>query len=166
MDAMDVPDDDLTVNPAKTRRYKFFIHYVGEHTRKILKNLENNGMLKKNLSAAKICLDSYFSPRLNRVFQLNVLSNITQEEDESMDSFFHRVKKQIQDMSLDVVSKNELIEFMTISQLVNKTNNLQIKRKAIKDNQNLKELLNSARSFELTDHQMSKMASPTPEPAC
>ena len=159
--AMNVQEDceasETDNRPASKQWYRLFIHYIGEDCRKLLKQLENNGAVNKDYAMAHTALTKHFSPALNRIYQLNVLSEQTQIAGESMDSFYHRVKEKIDAMKLTVLSKENIIELMTMSQLVNNCTDISAKRKAIKDNQSLKEFLASARAFERTEQQMKQM---------
>ena len=159
--AMNVQEDceasEEDNRPASKQWYRLFIHYIGEDCRKLLKQLENNGAANKDYAMAHTALTKHFSPALNRIYQLNVLSEQIQNTGESMDSFYHRVKEKIDAMKLTELSKENIIELMTMSQLVNNCTDISAKRKAIKDNQSLKEFLASARAFERTEQQMKQM---------
>ena len=159
--AMNVQEDceasEEDKRPASKQWYRLFIHYIGEDCRKLLKQLENNGAANKDYAMAHTALTKHFSPALNRIYQLNVLSEQIQNTGESMDSFYHRVKEKIDAMKLTELSKENIIELMTMSQLVNNCTDISAKRKAIKDNQSLKEFLASARAFERTEQQMKQM---------
>ena len=159
--AMNVQEDceasEEDKRPASKQWYRLFIHYIGEDCRKLLKQLENNGAANKDYAMAHTALTKHFSPALNRIYQLNVLSEQIQNTGESMDSFYHRVKEKIDAMKLTELLKENIIELMTMSQLVNNCTDISAKRKAIKDNQSLKEFLASARAFERTEQQMKQM---------
>lgn len=157
--AMNIESDKPATgdHAAKTHWYRLFMHYIGEDSRNILKQLDNNGIEAKSFSKGKKALNDHFSPKLNRVFQSSVLAEIRQDAGESTDSFYHRVKRQIDSMNLKEMSKEQLIEFITLSQLVNNSSNTAARRKAIKDNQTLTEFLSTARAMERTDQQMKLM---------
>ena len=161
--AMNVPDDapGAENTPAKTQWYKLFYHYIGPESRIVLKQCSENGMDSSDYGKAKKALTDRFSPSLNRMYQMNILYDIKQNEGESMDSFHQRVKEKVDDMKLNDLTKAQLIELITMAQLVNNTTNISAKRKAIKDNQILKDFLDNARTIERTEQQLKSMEEPS-----
>jgi len=88
---------------------------------------------------------------------MHVIHSMKQGEAESMDNFYVRVKDEVDKMKLTDLNVNQLVELVILSQLVNCTNNTALTRKAIKDNQNLTQFREFARTSELTEQQVSGM---------
>ena len=159
--AMQIEADHAEVDadhPASTQWYDLFWHYIGKETRKKLKKIEDNGIAAKNYTKASEALTKYFAPTLNRVYQMHVLSETKQAASESMDAFYMRVKERIDLMSLNQLNVPQLTDLLIMSQLVNNTNNVSAKRKALKDGLSLKAFLDHARTCERTDQQLNDMS--------
>jgi predicted Zn-ribbon and HTH transcriptional regulator len=123
----------------------------------ILKQVDDNGVDSNSYEEAHKALTKRFAPTLNRIYQMNVLADMKQRESESMDSFHQRVKEKVDAMQLSTLTISKIIELIILAQLVNNTINVPVKRKALKDNQSLKDFLDSARTFELTEQQLKQM---------
>ena len=144
--------------PARTRRFELLWHYIGKDSRKTLKKLANNGIDTKEYRRAHEALTAQFAPILNRIYQMHVLAEIKQGEKESMDSFYTKIKERVDMMKLEEMTVQQLIDLITMAQLVNKTTNMPAKRKALKEgNLTLRAFLDHARIVERTDQQMSAM---------
>ena len=143
-----------------TQRYYKLYHYLGA-TRNILKKLDNNGIANKSYNEAKTALDIHFCPKRNNIFLLNQLHNMKQEQSESMDNFYMRVKSQVQLLKLDDLSGSQIAELLTLAQLVNCTNEPLLRTKALKDNLKLRQFLDHARAFEMANKQAREIAGPS-----
>ena len=88
---------------------------------------------------------------MNKVYLMNVLQNIKQSESETVDSFYMRVKAAVSMLSPETMSQAELIELLTLSQLVNNFTITAIRKKALKD------FLDNARAYELTEAQTQEI---------
>ena len=145
----------------KHKQFDLLWHYIGNQTRRTLKQLENNGVEDKSYVKAHKALSAHYAPTLNRIYQMHILADIKQGETESMDSFYSKVKERVDMMKLDELNVQKLINLITISQLVNNTVNKTTKKKALKDgNITVKDFLDHARTCERTEHQMTAMQSP------
>ena len=166
LDAMQVQDDAPAVVDAaneannvaaRTERYRLLWHYIGQDCRKRLKKCDNNGIENASFTQAHTALTRTFSPTLNRLYQMHVVHGMKQGEAESMDSFYVKVKDEVDKMRLNDLNVQQIIELIILSQLVNNTSNPALTRKAIKDNQSLQRFRNTARTTELTEQQLSGM---------
>ena len=154
--AMGVPVDA----DGKHKQFDLLWHYIGNQTRRTLKQLDNNGVEDKSYPTAHKALSAHYAPALNRIYQMHVLADIKQGETESMDSFYSKVKERIDMMKLSDLNVQQLINLITISQLVNNTVSKPTKKKALKDGDiTVKDFLDHARTCERTDHQMTAMQS-------
>ena len=125
--------------------------------RSILKKFENNGIADEDYTAATKALDAHFKPKMNRVYLMHLLHQCKQKQDESMDSFYMRVKVTMEPLELSKLAVEELIELITLSQLVNNTSNNSLRKKALKDGLSLKNFIDCARSHERADMQSKEI---------
>jgi hypothetical protein len=161
VNAMNIPDDREARHnqPARTQRYAMLWHYIGKDTRRILKKLDENGIEDMNYVKAKDALAKYFTPDTNRIYQMHILNEIKQQEGESMDNFYTRVKEKADLVQLQALTRNKIIELVVLSCLVQNTNNVGAKRKALKTpDMDIKGFLTYARAAELADHHMTNMS--------
>ena len=144
---------------SETDKRNMLLYYVGSDTRKILKKLDNTGVEGQDgeYTKPKAALQSYFVPKMNKVYLMNVLQNIKQSESETVDSFYMRVKAAVSMLNPETMSQAELIELLTLSQLVNNCTNTAIRKKALKDGLKLRDFLDNARAYELTEAQTQEI---------
>lgn len=145
--------DALGINN-DTQRRSLLLHYLGATGRKLLKKLSGP---TGSYPEAKATLTAYLTPKLNRIFLMNQLLHITQQNGEKMDRFYHRVKEIIDKLSLEKLSTEKLIELLTLSQLVSNCNDTQLRKKALRDNPSLENFLDGARAQEQATVQTLEM---------
>ena len=138
-------------------KYALLYHYIGQPVRSILKKLENNGIEDEDYKAATTALDTHFKPKMNRVYLMHLLHQCKQKQDESMDTFYMRVKVTMEPLELSKLTVAELIELITLSQLVNNTSNNSLRKKALKDGLSLKHFIDCARAHERADMQSKEI---------
>ena len=143
--AMKITDD--------TEKFIKLYHYLGQ-TRKVLKKLEANGVDAQDYPAAKTALNKHYNPQRNSIYLLNQLYHMQQNAGESMDHFYMRVKEQIQAINLQSKTAAQIEELLTLAQLVNSTNDSNLRTKALRDsNLKLKTFLDNARAHEMANRQ-------------
>lgn len=138
-------------------KYALLYHYAGQQVRSILKKLENNGSANESYTAAKTALNSHFKPKMNRVFLMHLLHQCKQGPSESMDTFYMRVRETMAPLELSNLTVNELIELITLSQLVNNSTSNILRKKALKDGLTLKAFLEHARAHERAELQSQEI---------
>ena len=138
-------------------KYALLYHFIGQPVRSILKKLENNGIADEDYTAATKALEAHFKPKMNRVYLMHLLHQCKQKQDESMDSFYMRVKVTMEPLGLSKLAVAELIELITLSQLVNNTSNNSLRKKALKDGLSLKNFIDCARSHERAEMQSKEI---------
>ena len=133
-------------------------HYLNS-TRKVLKKLDENGIEKKDYEKAKTALSDYFSPKRNSIYLLNQLYHMKQNQGESMDSFHMRVKDKVESIKLQDKSAAEIVELLTLAQLVNCTNDVVLRTKALRDPKlKLRTFIDNARAHEMANRQASEIS--------
>lgn len=95
---------------------------------------------------------------MNNVLVINSIQQIKQQDGESMDNFYMRVKEEAALLDIANLSKEQLIELFILAQLVHCCTNNMLKKKALKDGLSLKDFLATARAFERADHQVQEMS--------
>ncbi len=146
--------------PAKTERFDKLWHYLGKEGRKCLKGLENNGVEARDYNAAQTALTACFGKSANNIYQFHVLRSMRQGED-SMDKYYRRIKEHKELMKLESLSKEQLIELIILSHLVDTTSNKSAMKKCLKDGLGLKQFLDHCRLCEQTDRQLEEMEKKT-----
>ncbi len=83
----------------KEDKKAMLVHYAGNEVRKLLKKLPSSTDLMTGTGeedvyeAAKITLDTYFAPKMNRIYLMNSLHQIKQKQGETVDTFYMRVQE-------------------------------------------------------------------------
>ena len=149
MGAMEITD--------KKKKYLKFKHYIGVKTRKILSKLPENGSGDQDFEKAVKALKDKFCPKMNRTFLMHSLCQLKQEVSESMDSFHMRVLEKMNLLDLDTLTVKEIIELLTLAQLVNNTHDSALRKKALKDGLKLQAFLDHARAHERAEHQVKEI---------
>ena len=150
IDAMKVPDTDQ-----KAMLY----HYIGGDARKLLKKLP--GGEDCDYDTALELLNEYLATQMNRVYLMNTLQQVKQKSGETMDSFYMRVKEKMSYLEISKMKIEEITELLTISQLVNNTNNTALRKKALRVGLNLKTFLDYAWAYERADQQSKEIEEAT-----
>ena len=130
------------------QRFDLLYHYIGPECRRILNNQDDNGVGGRDYTAAKEALQKHFTPRINRAFIMHSLHQETQSTNESISQLHLRVKEKVQLLDLHNLSKAKIIDLLTLSQLVEGTHCHSLRKKALKEDISLKELLSSAKTYE------------------
>ena len=105
---------------------------IGKKSDQDYKSLDNIGSLDDHdcYSLLKAAVDGHFKRKLNRVYLLNKLHQVQQQAGESIDNFLIRVKEKVVTGRL---AQQEIIELITLSQMVNNCVNKHVKREAIRN---------------------------------
>ena len=152
--------DAMGIEEKKDKFVKLW-HYLGP-VRKTLKKLEENGVQDKDYDKAKKALNKHFCPKRNNIYLLNKLYHTKQDDGESVDNFYMRVKEQMDAMNLEKKTVAEIVELMTLAQLVNCTSDATLRTKALRDSDmKLRTFLDTARSFEMANFQSSEISGKT-----
>ena len=79
------------------------MYYVGGSTRKVVKRLDNIGQDTDEDCYGKIitALNNHFTPKLNRVYGMNMLQEVRQRPGETIDNYLAGVKEKIAAIQID-----------------------------------------------------------------
>jgi hypothetical protein len=94
---------------------------------------------------------------VNNVFVINSIQQIKQQDSESMDNFYMRVKEEAALLDIANLSKEQLIELFILAQLVYCCTNNMLKKKALKNGLSFEDSLATARALERVDHQVQEI---------
>ena len=102
-------------------------------------------------------LNNYFKPKLNRVYGINMLQQVIQQQGESIDNYLLCVKEKVAAIEIEKLEKQGIIDLITLAHLVNYCKNKQIKHKAIRDDLSLADFMKTARAVERAEYQLKDM---------
>ena len=77
---------------------------------------------------------------------MNMLQQVRQRPGETIDNYLVRVKEKIAAIQIDKLNKDQTIELITLTHLVNYCSNKSVKHKAIRDDLSLDNFLKTARA--------------------
>jgi hypothetical protein len=150
----------MKITDQKEQR-KMLVYYIGNSGRKIIKRLPaadvGTGTEDNCYTLITTALDNHFKPKLNRVFGMNMLHQLRQRSGETIDNFLIRVREKVAAIEFEKLTKNEIIDLITLAHMVNHCTNKQVKHKAIRDDLNLTKFLATARAAERAEHQLKEM---------
>jgi hypothetical protein len=90
---------------------------------------------------------------------MNSLQQLRQHSSESIDNLHMRVREKIAFLDMERLSVTEIIELITLSQLVNHCTRRALRTKALTDGLSLKDFLKNARAYERAEQQTEEIAS-------
>lgn len=143
------------------QKRSLLMHYVGADARKLVKQLPNTGEAN-TCQPLVTALSNYFLPKQNRIFSFHQLLQLKQEKEETMDSYYVRVKEKVNLLKLHELTPGKTEELLALAQLVNNCHNSSLRRKAIRDGVTLEQFLSLARSQEVTDKRVDGIDSKQP----
>ena len=144
---------------AQLEKRTMLMYYIGGSGRKVIKRLDDIGVdADANCyTQLKDALNNHFKPKLNRVYGMNMLHQVTQRQGETIDNFLIRVKEKVAVIEIDKLDKHQIIDLITLAHLVNHCNNKQVKHKAIRDDLSLANFMATAIAAERAEHQLKEM---------
>ncbi len=140
--ALDIDD------PARMRA--LLLHYAGPEVDEIFDTFHDGG-LDDDFNAAKARLTEYFSPIVNTAFELYNFRNAKQMKDESLDAYCTRLRQLAATCAFTDTNKE------IAAHIILTCTSHSLRRKALRENLNLKDLLTAGRSFELSETQASNV---------
>ena len=123
--------------------------YVGEATNDIFDILPDTGT---TYEAAVKCLSEYFSPLGNKDVAIFEFRELAQGNDENITDYYRRLKTKAADCGFTI---NEDSEIKT--QIIHRTRDARLRKKALREEMDLKALLKFGQSLEITDKQVKRL---------
>ena len=142
--AMDIKDP--------TRRRALLLYLAGPEVETIFDNLPETGE-SKDFDKAVEKLTEYFSPKKNIMYETHVFRQAQQREDETLDQFHMRLRELAQNCEFADIDKEIKI------QLVEKCTSTRVRRKALREQISLEDLLKYGRTMETSDRQIAQLES-------
>ena len=137
----------ISVTDSKKKR-DLLLYYVGDDVNDIFANLENTG---NDYDTAKTKLHEHFNPKRNVDYHRCKFGDTTQLPDESIADFYVRLQKLAG--YCDFADKEGNIK----TQLLRGTCSSALRRKALRDNLTLKQIIDTGRAAEITRDQTSDL---------
>lgn len=137
----------MDVKDAKRKR-ALLLHYAGEDVYDIFTTLPD---VEETFDAAKQALTQYFAPKKSIEFEVYKFRQAKQEPHENLDSFHTRLRKlgeHCEFANTDKEIKSQIIQGCTSTRL---------RRKALRSEMSLDEIIKEARSLELSDKNASEI---------
>ena len=148
----------IRVTTEKDKR-KMLFYYLDSATHKVIKRLD--GVSPEDAAdcytSLRTALNSYFKPKLKRVYGMNMLQHVIQQQDESIDNYLLLVKEKVAAIEIEKLEKQGIIDLITLAHLVNNCKNKHVKHKAIRDNLSLADFMKTARAAERAEYQLTDM---------
>ncbi|XP_071124181.1 uncharacterized protein [Mytilus edulis] len=132
----------------KVRQRALLLHYAGEEVNDIFDTLQETG---EDYDTALTKLTEYFAPKKNVEYEIYKFRQAKQETNETMDAFHTKLRQ----LSVNCEFNDDNREVK--SQIVQGCSSLRLRRKALKEDMTLEQLLSSARALELSERQANEI---------
>ena len=129
-----------------TRKRALLLYSAGEEVSDIFETLPNQGE-EKDYQAAVDALNAYFQPQVNKTFEVYKFRNATQDPGEPLDSYHTRLRRLAQ--LCEFTDEEEEIK----SHIILTCSSSRLRRRALRENMNLKAILDYARGLEMAERQ-------------
>ncbi|XP_070557464.1 uncharacterized protein [Ptychodera flava] len=130
------------------RQRALLLHWAGEEVSEIFDTLPETGT---DFETAKSKLTSYFSPKRNIEYERFVFRDTMQNSGESIDAYHTRLQRLAN--TCDFTNKDQEVK----SQIIRGCTSARLRRRALREETTLENLLSIARSFEVSEVQASGM---------
>ena len=131
------------------RQKALLLHYGGPKLTDIYNTLKSPS--DKEYKDVKVKLDKHFEPRINVTYETYSFRQLFQESDETIDRFVTRLRESAARCNFHDIDRE------IRDQIVMKGNSDRLRRRALREDSTLENLLSAARAFELADMQATKM---------
>ena len=129
-----------------TRKRALLLYSAGEEVADIFETLPDQGE-EKEYDKAVTALNAYFQPKVNKTYEIYMFRNATQNPGELLDSYCTRLRRLAQ--TCEFASEDEEIK----SHIVVSCSSSRLRRRALREDMNLKDLLAYGRGLEMSDKQ-------------
>ena len=129
-----------------TRKRALLLYSAGEEVSDIFETLPDQGE-EKDYAKAVNALNGYFQPKVNKTYEIYMFRNTTQSSGESLHSYCTQLRCLAQTCEFDHEDKeikSHIAMFCLSSRL---------RRRALREDMNLKELLDYGRGLEMSEKQ-------------
>ena len=138
----------MGVKDDKERRRYLLLHYAGEEVNEIFETLPNTG---NDYDTAVTKLTEYFWPKKNTEFEVYKFRQAKQEAWETIDTYYTRLRQ------LSLTCEFAATDKEVKSQIIQGCASTRLRRKALREDMTLEELIKLARSMEIADKQAAEI---------
>ena len=138
----------MDIKNHKPRKRALLLHFAGEEVNEIFETLPNTG---DNYDTAVARLTEYFSPKKNTKFEVYEFRQAKQEHGEGIDTF-HTWLRQLA-LTCEFGENDREAK----SQIIQGCSSTRLRRRALREDMNLDDLLKLARSMESADRQANEI---------
>ena len=129
-----------------TRKRALLLYSAGEEVSDIFETLPDRGE-EKDYAKAVTALNAYFQPKVNKTYEIYMFRNASQNSGESLDSYCTRLRRLAQ--TCEFANEDEEIK----SHIVVSCLSSRLRRRALREDMDLKALLDYGRGLEMSDKQ-------------
>ena len=129
-----------------TRKRALLLYSAGEDVSDIFETLPDQGE-EKDYAKTVTALNGCFQPEVNKTYEIYMFRNATQNSGESLDSYCTRLRRLAQTCEFDHEDE-EIKSHIVVSCLSSR-----LRRRALREDMNLKELLDYGRGLEMSEKQ-------------
>jgi len=129
-----------------TRKRALLLYSAGEEVSDIFETLPDQGE-EKDYAKAVTALNAYFQPKVNKTYEIYMFRNASQNSGESLDSYCTRLRRLAQ--TCEFTNEDEEIK----SHIVVSCLSSRLRRRALREDMDLKALLDYGRGLEMSDKQ-------------
>ena len=134
----------------ETRKRALLLYAAGSEVEKIFATLDDTGD-DKDFKTAMECLNKYFLPKKNLVYEIHKFRQAKQMPNESVDQFTTRLRHLAS--TCDFTNLSQEIKI----QLIEQCSSSRLRRKALREDMKLEDILAYARTQEATDQAVSQL---------
>ena len=138
----------------KKRKRALLLHYAGEEVNEIFDTLDGTG---DDYASALSKLNDYFAPKKSTEFEIYKFRQAKQEMNEKIDTYHTRLRKLSENCSF--TDKDKEIK----SQIIQCCSSTRLRRKALREELSLEDLIKAARALEISETQASQIENSSAE---
>ena len=129
-----------------TEKHALLLHCAGEKVEDIFDNLVDTGS-DADYDKATTALTAYFQPKKCIEYQTYVFRAATQGKDETLDNYLIRLRELAKSCDFHDIDRE------IKAQIVQSCSSTRLRRRALRDDMTLKQLIDAGRAIELSDRQ-------------
>ena len=141
------------ITSAKRQR-ALLLHFGGEDLQDVFETLDNTGTVDEIIPALD-ALTAYFTPKKNTVYEAIIFRDAVQEENETIDQFYTRLRKLAK--KCDFADSDREIQI----QILAKCRSDYLRKRALEKERSLSNLLELARTIELAESRAKQISNAT-----
>lgn len=133
------------------KKKALLLHYGGEQIFEVYSSFPENEVEDKSFEDILRMFDGYFNPKVNTEYQIYLFRQERQGHNEPIDKFCSRLRK----LAMSCNFTDQVKEIKT--QVIHNCTSQQLRRKALREEMSLEDILSAARSMEIADKHAAEM---------